>query len=226
MLSVAGYFVIVFGKMFDFGDRIQLGDVRGDVLDIGLFKTTVMEMGVPQLMMPDPHSWVASRQYTGRVVTITNAEIFKQPTYNYTRNFDFLWEEMRLPLRHGTELARAEAIVLAAVREVTAGIIEEGHQELANMRKRYLIHSADMEPRAFLRLTDSWMELSVRFLVKSYGVREAKDLISRRILEQFNAAGIELASATMELALSKVPPLELRGPGARPASREDPAASH
>jgi small-conductance mechanosensitive channel len=224
VLSMAGYFVIVFGKVFDLGDRIQLGDVRGDVLDIGLFKTTVMEMGVPSLMFPDPHSWVASRQYTGRVVTITNAEIFKQPTYNYTRNFNFLWEELRLPLRYGTDVARAEAIALEAVREATTGIIQEGHRELENMRERYLIHAADLEPRAFLRLTDNWMELSVRFLVKTYGIREAKDVISRRILERFNEEGIELASATVELV--RVPPVEVRTGAAHPTSDEAPPAHH
>lgn len=224
VLSVAGYFVIVFGKVFDLGDRIQIGDVRGDVLDIGLFKTTVMEMGVPNLMFPEPHHWVAARQYTGRVVTITNAEIFKQPTYNYTRNFDFLWEEIRLPLRYGTDLARAEAITLEAVREATTGIIQEGHRELENMNERYLIHAADLEPRAFLRLTDNWMELSVRFLVKTYGIRELKDRIYRRLLARFQEEGIELASTTVEVV--RVPPVELRTTQGRPASDEAPPAHH
>lgn len=207
VLSVAGYFVIVFGKTFDLGDRIQIGDVRGDVLDIGLLKTTVMEMGVPRLLYPDPHHWVAARQYTGRVVTITNAEVFKQPTYNYTRNFNFLWEELRLPLRYDTDLRQAEDIVLSAVREATSSIIEEGHRELANMRERYLVHASELEPRAYLRLTDNWVEMSVRFLVKTYGVREVKDRISRRILARFRQEGLELASTTVELV--GVPRLEL-----------------
>ncbi|WP_141327264.1 mechanosensitive ion channel family protein [Myxococcus sp. AB025B] len=208
VLSVAGYFVIVFGKTFDLGDRIQIGDVRGDVLDIGLLKTTVMEMGAPALLHPEPHHWVAARQYTGRVVTVTNAEVFRQPTYNYTRNFNFLWEELRLPLRYDMDISRAESIILAAVREATSGIIEEGHRELANMRERYLIHAGELEPRAFLRLTDNWVELSVRFLVKTYGVRDVKDVIARRVLERFREEGIELASATVEVV--RVPRLELR----------------
>jgi small-conductance mechanosensitive channel len=224
VLSVAGYFVIVFGKAFNLGDRIQLGDVRGDVLDIGLLKTTVMEMGVPQLLNPDPHHWVGARQYTGRVVTITNSEVFKQPTYNYTQNFNFLWEELRLPLRYDTDLRHAEAIVLAAVREATAGIIEEGHRELANMRERYLIHAGELEPRTYLRLTDNWMELSARFLVKTYGVREVKDRISRHILERFQEAGIELASATVELV--RLPALEVRVSEPRPAGEDSHPAAH
>lgn len=223
VLSVAGYFVIVFGKAFDLGDRIQIGDVRGDVLDIGLLKTTVMEMGVPALLRPEPHHWVQARQYTGRVVTITNAEVFKQPTYNYTRSFNFLWEELRLPLRYGTDLQRAEALVLGAVREATAGIIDEGHRELANLRERFLIHASELEPRAYLRLTDNWVELSVRFLVKTYGVREVKDAISRRVLERFQAEGIDLASTTVELV--RLPRLEVRA-AETPESAEDAPPAH
>ncbi|ATB48614.1 mechanosensitive ion channel family protein [Corallococcus macrosporus] len=224
VLSVAGYFVIVFGKTFDLGDRIQIGDVRGDVLDIGLLKTTVMEMGVPALLMPDPHHWVASRQYTGRVVTITNAEVFKQPTYNYTRSFNFLWEELRLPLRYQADLPRAEAIVLAAVREATAGIIEEGHRDLAQLRERFLIHASELEPRVYLRLTDNWVELSARFLVKTYGVREVKDAISRRVLARFREEGIDLASSTLEVV--RLPRVELRAAeDAGPADASLPADS-
>lgn|GEM_PF-1223238 len=160
---------------------------------------------------------MAARQYTGRVVTITNAEVFKQPTYNYTRNFNFLWEELRLPLRYDTDFQQAEAIVLGAVREATSGIIEEGHRELANMRERYLIHADELEPRAYLRLTDNWVELSVRFLVKTYGVRDVKDVISRRVLERFHEQGIVLATTMVEVV--RLPRLEVRA-SARAAGSE------
>lgn len=219
VLSVAGYFVIVFGKTFDIGDRIQIGEVRGDVLDIGLLKTTVMEMGVPgPLQSAAPH-WVVSRQYTGRVVTLTNAEVFKQPTFNYTRNFNFLWEEMSLPLRYDADFRLAESIVLAAVCEATADIIDAGHRQLADMRERYLIHASDLEPRAYLRLTDNWVEMRVRFLVKNFGVRDVKDFVSRRVLERFHAEGIELASTTVELV--RVPRVEVREVPTDDRARQD-----
>lgn len=199
VLSIAGYFVIVFGKTFDLGDRIQIGEVRGDVLDVGLFKTTIMEMGIPPPVAAEPNTWITARQYTGRVVTVTNAEIFKQPTYNYTRNFHFLWEEMRVPVHYDVDLRVAESILLAAVREVTAEVRRDGQAALNEMRERYLIHAGDLEPRTYVRLTDNWVELSVRFLVKAFGVREVKDQISRRVLQDFRTAGIEIASTTIEV---------------------------
>jgi small-conductance mechanosensitive channel len=200
ILSLAGYFVIVFGKVFDIGDRIQIGDVRGDVVDVGLFKTTVMEMGVPPSLLPNPNNWITARQYTGRVVTFTNSEVFEKPTFNYSNMFDFLWEEMRLPLHYDEDLERAEAIALEVAREATADVVQEASREFARIRHRYPLQPADLEPQAFIRLTDSWVELSLRFLVKAWGIRPIKDAISRRILARYREEAITIASASFELA--------------------------
>lgn len=218
ILSMAGYLVIVFGKVFDLGDRIQIGDVRGDVLDIGLFKTTVMEMGVPLKLHPDPNHWVGARQYSGRVVTFTNAEIFKNPAFNYTRMFNFLWEEVQVPVPYETDLRQAEAIVAKAVSDVTQGVIDEGRAQLSELSQKFLIRESDLEPRVYVRLTDNWVELSVRFLVRSWGVRETKDAIARRIFDRFQEAGISVASATFEVV--KLPELKLTAPGLEAAPRE------
>jgi small-conductance mechanosensitive channel len=219
ILSAAGYLVIVFGKVFDLGDRIQIGDVRGDVLDIGLFKTTVMEMGVPQVLQPDPNHWVGARQYSGRVVTFTNAELFRTATYNYTRMFNFLWEELHVPVPYEADLRLAEQLVSEAVSAVTQPIIDEGRRQLSELQKRFVIHGSDLEPRIYLRLTDNWIELSVRFLVRSWGVRDVKDALSRRILAAFQAHGLSIASSTFEI--TKLPELRFSGPGERPEHAPD-----
>ena len=199
VLSVAGYFVIVFGKVFDLGHRIELGGVRGDVLDIGLVKTTIMEMGVPAALFPDPHHWVAGRQYTGRVVTVVNADVFKQPVFNYTANFNLLWEELRIPVRYGADLAAAERIVVEAARTHTQDEVTRASEQLDKLRRRYLIEPSDLEPQVFVQLTDNWIELSLRFLVSTHGIRAVKDRLSRQILAEFQRAGIGIASQTIEL---------------------------
>lgn len=95
--SLAAYFVILRGDTFGIGDRITLGGVRGDVIRLGFLKTTIMEMGQPPSVADsDPAVWVNSRQYTGRVVTVTNGAIFDDPVYNYTREFPYLCEEIML----------------------------------------------------------------------------------------------------------------------------------
>ncbi len=99
--SFAGYFVILRGNNFSVGDRITMGGVRGDVIALGFIQTTIMEMGQPPAVQSsDPAVWVKSRQYTGRVVTVTNGAIFKNPVYNYTRDFPYIWEEMTIPITY------------------------------------------------------------------------------------------------------------------------------
>lgn len=74
--AVAGYFVLLHGKTFNADDRITMGGVRGDVIDLSFTQTTIMEMGQPPAVQSaDPAIWVRSRQYTGRIVIVSNARI-------------------------------------------------------------------------------------------------------------------------------------------------------
>ena len=89
--AIAGYFVILRGSTFTIGDRISMGGVRGDVLRLGFIQTTIMEMGQPpSVQAADPAMWVKSRQFTGRIVTVSNSKIFAEPVFNYTRDFLYL----------------------------------------------------------------------------------------------------------------------------------------
>lgn len=194
--SIAGFLVIVFGRSFDLGERIEMGGVRGDVLDIGLLKTTVMEMGVPEVMQPDPKHWVEGRQYTGRIVTLTNDAVFEKPVYNFSRNFDFIWEEMQVPIPYGTDLKKAEQILLDAARAEASEFDQAAREHMKGLRHRVLLNDATFEPEVYVHLTDNWVQLALRFVCKPHGVRVLKNRISRRILEAFTEAGIEVASST------------------------------
>ncbi|MCA1652809.1 MAG: hypothetical protein LC656_01075, partial [Sphingomonadales bacterium] len=81
-------------------------------------------------------------------------------------------------------------------------------EEAKQLEERYGIRLGDVEPRVFWRLTDNWLELSMRFLVRDHGTRDIKDAISREILAALEEAKIGIASATYEIV--GVPPLELR----------------
>ena len=63
-----------------------------------------------------PAIWVKSRQYTGRIVTVTNDNIFDEPVYNYTRDFPYLWEEITIPITYTDKRDRAEQILLECAR--------------------------------------------------------------------------------------------------------------
>jgi len=206
--AFAAYFIILRGRIFQVGDRIVMGGVRGDVLTLGFLRTTIMEMGQPPPVQPDePAIWVEARQYSGRIVTVTNDKVFDEPVYNYSRDFPYIWEELHLPVPYTADRARAEQILLAAAERHTTKLSEVSEQALAELRRRYFVDSAELKPRVYWKLTDNWLELSVRFVARERGVRELKDAMSREILAELDAAGIAVASATYEIV--GLPPVHL-----------------
>lgn len=209
--AFAGYFVILRGQTFNVGDRITMGGVRGDVIGLSFTQTTIMEMGQPPpVQNADPAMWVRSRQYTGRVVTVSNARVFDEPVYNYSREFPYIWEELSLPVSYGADHAAAERILLEVAKRRTVELGTLGAEALEEMERRYFVKRSEMAPVAFYRMTDDWLELTVRFVAPTHGVRELKDAMSRDILAALRAAGIGIASRTVEVV--GLPPVRVEKP--------------
>jgi small-conductance mechanosensitive channel len=193
--ALAGYLVILRGNTFTIGDRITMGGVRGDVIKLGFIQTTNMEMGEPPgEQADDPAMWVRARQYTGRVVTVTNDKVFDTPIYNYTSEFPYIWEEMNIPISYKDDRRAAEEIILRAAQKHTVKISEVSEGAIREMERRYVMNRSELEPRVFLRLTDNWIELSVRFISLDHDIRRLKDKMSREILDELEKAKIGIVS--------------------------------
>ena len=199
--ATAGYFVILRGKTFNLGDRIVMGGVRGDVVTLSFMQTTIMEMGEPSGANA-AGGWIHSRQYTGRLVTVSNAKVFDEPIYNFTRDFPYLWEEIALPVRYGTDGQAAERVIIDAVRTHTSALEAPGKEAMAELHRLYGYSDNSVEPRAYWRLTDNALEITVRYLTHIYGGRELKDAISRDILAGLASQQIPIAAPRIELVSS------------------------
>lgn len=224
--AFAGYLVILRGKTFSVGDRITMGGVRGDVVALDFIQTTIMEMGQPPSVQSDePAMWVKGRQFTGRIVSVNNGEIFSTPVYNYTRDFPYIWDEMDIPIPYGSDRARAEQILLSTCRRHALTGERIGKDALDKLWQRYGLEVQDLEPKVYYRLTDNWIELGLRFLVPDHGPRSIKDVMSREILEQFENAKISIASGTYDIV--GLPPIRLdeRSLSAMNGNHDSPGAS-
>jgi small-conductance mechanosensitive channel len=183
--------------------------VRGDVTQLNFTYTSIMEMGQPpSVQMADPAMWVEARQYTGRIVTITNDKIFENPVYNYSKEFPFIWEELHIMVPYDTDLKKAEQIILTAANKNTVVIANLSINTLQELERRYFVKSTQLTPKVYFRITDNWLEMSVRFISETHNIRDLKDLISRQIVSEFKAASIQVASSTIDIV--KVPPIELK----------------
>jgi hypothetical protein len=200
--SVAGWAAVALGNFYKVGDRVQLGGIKGDVIDIGMLRTTLMECG----------QWVSSDLYNGRIVRIANSFVFKEPVFNYSGDFPFLWDEFTVPVRYGSDhrLARAliERVVAAEVSTYTSSAAEWWQK----MVQKYRIEDASVAPMVTLVANDNWLEFTARYVVDYTRRRTTKDRIFSHLLDEIDATGgrVRLASATFEL--TGIPPLDVRLP--------------
>ena len=189
--SIAGWVAISFGNFFSPGDRVQLGGIRGDVIDVGVLRTTLMELG----------QWVDADLYNGRIVRIANSFVFKEPVFNYSADFPFLWDEITLPIRYGSDWELARRTFRGVVNEVVATYAVESREAWKAVVERYLIEAAGIDPMITIRATDNWIEFTARYIVDYKKRRFTKDRLFTRMLEEIDKSEnrIRLASATFEL---------------------------
>ncbi|MDZ4714813.1 MAG: mechanosensitive ion channel [Cytophagales bacterium] len=197
--SFAGWLALLFGNFYKPGDRVQLGGIKGDVIDIGILRTTLMEIG----------QWVDGDLYNGRIVRIANSFVFKEPVFNYSSDFPFLWDEIKIPVRYGSDHEKARAILNKVVNEVTSDFTEEATLTWAKMNKLYRVENAKTEPMVTLVANDNWMEFTIRYVVDYKRRRIIKDQLFTSILKEVNntQGTVQLASATFEL--TSMPPISI-----------------
>jgi small-conductance mechanosensitive channel len=189
--SVAGWVALTLGNFYAPGDRIQLGGIKGDVIDIGVLRTTMMEMG----------QWVDGDLYNGRIVRIANSFVFKEPVFNYSADFPFLWDEVKFPIRYGSDWKLTEDVLKKISDEILADFARQSRDAWKGVVRKYLVEDAQVDPMITLRLTDNWMEFTLRYVVSYERRRGTKDQIHKRFLEASDASNgrIKLASMTVEL---------------------------
>ena len=204
--AVAGYFVILRGKTFNVGDRIVMGGVRGDVIGLSFMQTRIMEMGQPPKVneQTEPAMWVHSRQFTGRIVTVTNDKVFDEPVYNYTHEFPYIWDEINVPIHYAEDYKKADKLLLDAARKHGVSKEKVGTEEIKRLKDRFGIDVGDMDPQLYWRMTENWLEITVRYLAPDHGGRSIKDRMTREILAGLEKAGIPVAAIRQEgVALGK-----------------------
>lgn len=146
---------IMFGEFYNTGDRVQLGGIKGDVMDIGVLRTTIMETG----------QWVDGDLYSGRIVLIANSYVFKEPVFNYSGDFPFLWDEIKSPMQYGSDYAKAKEIILKSGVEVAGDLTVRSKEKWKTLQNKYRLEDAQTEPMITLVANGNWAEYTLRYVV-------------------------------------------------------------
>ncbi|RQW86707.1 MAG: mechanosensitive ion channel family protein [Geobacter sp.] len=200
--SIAGWAAISVGGFYSVGDRVQVGGITGDVIDIGILRTTVMEIG----------EWVKADLYNGRIVRIANSFVFKAPVFNYSADFHFLWDEITVPVKYGSDYHRAREILLAIAREEVGSYIPHAQKDWEQMVRKFMIEKATVEPLVTMVANDNWIEFTVRYVIDFKKRRSTKDLLFTKILDAFEATDGKVTFASATFQLVDAPVLNVRFP--------------
>jgi small-conductance mechanosensitive channel len=198
--SVAGWFGISFAGFYTVGDRVQLGGIKGDVIDIGILRTTLMEVG----------EWVKGDLYSGRVVRIANSFVFKEPVFNYSGDFPFLWDEIIVPIKYGSDRKLARKILERAAQEVVGEYAEQATKAWDKMTSLYLVEHAAVEPTVTLMANDNWLEYTLRYVVDFKKRRITKDRLFTQILDAMDQTQGKVSMASMTVHLVETPTFDVR----------------
>ncbi len=165
-----------------------------------MFRTTLMECG----------DWVKGDLYNGRIVRISNSFVFKEPVFNYSADFPFLWDEFTIAIRHGSDHHLVREILSRVLQAEVGEYTAFAKQSWDQMVRKYRIEEAQVEPMITMVASENWLEFTARYVVDYRRRRVTKDKISARLLDEFGASGgrVSLASSTLELV--GVPPLQVR----------------
>lgn len=195
--SIAGWVALSLGNFYKMGDRVKLGGIKGDVIGIGVLRTTLMELG----------DWVQGDLYNGRIVRVANSFVFKEPVFNYSGDFPFLWDEITVPIKFGSNWELADQMLRDCCDEVLSEYAEGAKKTWKLMVKNYHIEDAMIDPIITMVANDNWIEFTVRYVTDFKKRRITKDQLFRKILKGVdkNADEIGLASATFHLVES--PPM-------------------
>ena len=198
-LSIAGSLFIFMVKVYKPGDRIEINGIKGDVIDVNSIYTTMMEIG----------KWVSSDNYSGRIVKLSNAFVFKGPIYNYSQDFPFIWDEFNLPIKYGSDMELAKSIIIRIASETLSEYTTNSKKQWADVVNKYYIEDAQIDPTLAIKLTDNWVEFNLRYIVDYKKRRITKHILNDTIRIAFEKTQGKVVLASTTLELIKIPELKV-----------------
>ncbi|WP_372682225.1 mechanosensitive ion channel family protein [Desulfosarcina sp.] len=174
--NLAGWFFIIWRKPFKVGDRIEIGQIAGDVIDIRIFQFSMVEIG----------HWVDADQSTGRIVHVPNSKVLKEPLANYHIGFEYIWNEIQVRITFESAWKKAkrllENIASANVEHLSTG----AQEQIRQAAKKYFIFFTKFTPIVYTTVKDNGVLLTIRYLVNPRQRRSTEQQIWEATLDAFN----------------------------------------
>ena len=176
LVDLAGWLFIITRRPFNLGDRIEIGEVKGDVIDIRAFKFTLLEVG----------NWVDGEQSTGRIVHVPNRDIFRERIYNYTMGFRFIWNEISIVITYESNYEKAKNILQNIVEKHSANLSDKAAEKVIEAAQKFLIYYSSLTPIVYTRVIDYGIKLTMRYICSPKMRRVSEHRIYEDIILAFS----------------------------------------
>ena len=188
--NIAGWAFILLNRPFDVGHRIQVGDIRGDVIDQGMLTFVLMEVG----------EWIDAEHSTGRVLHVPNGRVFRDSVANYGAGFEFIWHEIPVLITFESDWKKAEKVLSEVVERHGASASEKAADKVKKASSKYMIFYQKLTPTVYTTVKDSGVLLTMRYLCEPRRRRDSEQTIWKDVLAEFDKHDdIELAYNTMRI---------------------------
>jgi small-conductance mechanosensitive channel len=179
LLSLLGWFYIMTKRPYSVGDRVRIGETKGDVIEVDFLVTTIWEVG---------GELVSTNQPSGRVVTVPNSMVLASEITNFGGGgSEYVWNELSIQVSYETDLDVASSVM---IQEAEAVIGEEMVDRIADFRERLAETPVELEvtdrPTVNIVQAESWVELRLRYVVHPRRGTRVRNELYERILERFN----------------------------------------
>lgn len=175
LTNIAGWVFILTRKPFSMGDRVQIGDQAGDVIDIRLFQFTLLEIG----------NWVQADQSTGRIIHIPNGTVFTRSQSNYSTGFKYIWDEMKVLITFESHWEKARDILQKIVKDHTENLSADAQKKVIEASKKYMIFYKHLTPIVYTSVDSSGILLTMRYICDPRKRRSIENEIWEDVLKEF-----------------------------------------
>ena len=188
--NLLGAIIIFVTGIYRVGDRIEISSKYGDVIDIGLLYTTILEI----------KEWVAGDLPTGRLTIIPNGYVISNTINNFTKDHNFIWDEINVPITYDSDWKEAVTIIQDIVSRETKNMTDQAEKEMSKMEEERYFPKQAAEPAIFLTLTDNWITFNIRYITEVRQRRLLNNKLSQMILNEIQKSkNIKVASTTLNI---------------------------
>ena len=173
--NLAGWIFVISRRPFEVGDRIQIGDNAGDVIDLSLFQFSILEIG----------NWAGSDQSTGRIIHIPNGKVFTSSLANYDKGFKYIWNEIPIVITFESDWQKAKKILQDICSKRPENLSKKVESQIKKAAQKFMIIYKNLTPIVYTNVIDYGVQLTIRYLCETRKRRDSQQEIWEDVLSEF-----------------------------------------